>query len=129
MTKIEIYRLLHFAGIFTLLFAFGSLFTGKSTTKGAAIGHGIGLVLILFGGFGMQAAMKLNFDPWLIAKLVIWLIFGGCMVLAKRRVISGVGAWIIIIALALAAAYMGRAKKLPFASIPSGEPSAVVYHR
>ncbi|MEJ6571859.1 MAG: hypothetical protein QNL01_01570 [Akkermansiaceae bacterium] len=110
----ETYRLIHFAGIFTLFFAFGSLFAGKSSTKGAAIGHGIGLLLILLGGFGMQAKMKdvytalygTGFPTWMILKLVIWIIFGGAMVLAKRRIVQGVAAWILIIVLGLASAYL-----------------------
>ncbi len=59
----ETYRLIHFAGLFTLFFAFGSLFAGKASTKGAAIGHGIGLLLILLGGFGMQAKRKSKYAP------------------------------------------------------------------
>lgn len=114
----ETYRLVHFAGIFILLFAFGSLFTGDKTTKGAAIGHGIGLLLILLGGFGMQAKLKdayqiiygTSFPTWMILKIVIWVILGGAMVLAKRRIIKGLCAWVLIIALALASAYLAYNK-------------------
>ena len=110
----DTYRLIHFAGLFTLFFAFGSLFTGKQSSKGAAIGHGIGLLLILLGGFGMQAKMKVSylithgsaFPTFLILKIVIWVILGGCMVLAKRRIIKGLAAWVLIIGLGLAAAYL-----------------------
>ncbi len=114
----EIYRLIHFAGIFTLFFAFGSLFKGDKTTKGAVIGHGIGLLLILLGGFGMQAKMKdaydavygTGFPTWLIIKIVIWLALGGGIVLAKRKIIRGLAAWIVIIALGLASAYLALNK-------------------
>ena len=117
MEKYEVYRLIHFTGIFVLLFAFGSLFTGEKTTKAAAVGHGIGLLLILLGGFGMHSSplgggeFKLKdtyrimygttFPTWLILKLVIWLLLGAAMVLAKRRVIKGAIAWVLIIGLAL----------------------------
>lgn len=126
MEKYEIYRLIHFTGIFVLLFAFGSLFTGEKSTKGAAIGHGIGLLLILLGGFGMhaspiggtefklkdtyEAAYGTSFPTWLILKLVIWLIFGASMVLAKRRIIKGIAAWILIIALAICSAWLAYHK-------------------
>ncbi len=114
----EIYRLIHFVGLFTLFFAFGSLFTGDKSTKAAAMGHGIGLLLMLLGGFGMQAKVKAAylasygsaFPTWLILKVVIWLILGGCMVLAKRRIIKGATAWILIIGLGLASAYLALNK-------------------
>jgi hypothetical protein len=114
----EIYRLIHFAGIFTLLIAFGYLFAGPKSTKAAAIGHGIGLLLILLGGFGMQAKMKdvyqaaygSGFPTWLIIKIVIWVALGGGMVLAKRGIIKGLAAWILIIALGLASAYLAYNK-------------------
>jgi len=108
MEKLEIYRYLHFAGIFTLLFSFGSLFIGKNYNKGAAMAHGVALLLILVSGFGMQATLHLGFPIWLILKLVIWIIFGGFIVLAKKSVISGFTAWIIILALALSAVYLAK---------------------
>ena len=108
MTKLEIYRLLHFAGVFTLLFSFGSLFIGKNYNKGAAMAHGVALILILVSGFGMQATMHLGFPVWLIIKLVIWIIFGGFIVLAKKGIISGFVAWIIILTLALCSVYLAQ---------------------
>ncbi len=127
----ETYKLIHFAGIFTLFFAFGSLFTGDKTTKGAAIGHGIGLLLILLGGFGMQAKMKdaylavygSGFPTWMIVKIVIWLAFGASTVLAKRKIIKGLAAWILIIALGMASAYLGL-KKPAMGNKPATEAAA-----
>ncbi len=133
MEKYEIYRLIHFAGIFITLFAFGSLFTGKKITKGAAIGHGVGLFLILLGGFGMQANLKViyqaiyetSFPMALILKTVIWFAFGVSLVLAKRRVIRGAVAWIIVLGLAFASLWLGRTLTLkqPISGPPSTEAS------
>ena len=108
MSKFEIYKLLHMAGVFTLIFSFGSLFIGKNYNKGAAMAHGIALLVILISGFGMQATHDLGFPVWLILKIVIWLIFGGFIVLAKKSVISGLVAWICIIILALSAFYLAK---------------------
>ncbi len=107
MIKFQIYELIHFIGIFTVLFAFGSLFSEKGYNKKAAIGHGVGLLLILLGGFGMAAVMKVGFPTWLILKLVVWVCFGGAIVLAKREVLKGLGAWIFILGLAAVAAFIG----------------------
>ncbi|MFK7912188.1 MAG: hypothetical protein AB8F34_16545 [Akkermansiaceae bacterium] len=138
MEKYEIYRLIHFTGIFVLMFAFGSLFTGDKTTKGAAIGHGVGLILILLGGFGMHSSplggseFKLKdtynimygtkWPIWLILKVVIWVLLGGALVLAKRRVIKGAVAWILIIGLALGS-YLLAFKKPAMGNKPKTEQS------
>lgn len=111
-----VYKLIHYAGIFTLIISLGSIFTKYN--KGAVIGHGIGLVLIILGGFGMQAKMKdfyiaqfeTSFPNWMIAKLVIWIIFGAAVVLAKRKILNGPVAWVVMIGLAFAAAYLGLMK-------------------
>ncbi len=107
MSNFEIYRLLHMAGVFTLLFSFGSLFIGKNYNKGAAIAHGIALVVILVSGFGMHP-LKLGFPVWLILKILIWVIFGGFIILAKKRVLNGFFAWIFIISLAIATFYLAQ---------------------
>ncbi len=112
----EIYKLIHYAGIFTLLFALGSLFTKYN--KAAVIGHGIALLLLILGGFGMQAKYKsvyvgqfgATWPNWLIAKIVIWVIFGAMVALAKKKKIQGPAAWIVCIGLALAAAYLAKFK-------------------
>lgn len=114
MTKIEIYRLLHFAGIFTLLIALGASFTGNKTNKSIAIWHGVGLLLILVSGFGMQAVYKLGFPSWLIIKIVIWIIFGGFIVFAKRGLLKQTAAWVLILLMALSSAYLGRNKDASF---------------
>lgn len=127
----ETYKLIHFLGLFVLFFAFGSLFTGDKSTKAAAMGHGIGLLLMLLGGFGMQAkhsgvyiaSYGSAFPIWLIIKIVIWLVLGGAMVLAKRRIITGASAWILIIGLGFASAYLALNKPM-FGKSPASSPEA-----
>ena len=102
------YKIIHFIGIFLLLFSLGSLFTKYN--KGAVMAHGISLLLIALGGFGMQAKMHLGMPNWLIVKLVIWLIFGAAIVMAKRKVLQGPIVWVMMIGLATVAAYLGLYK-------------------
>jgi hypothetical protein len=112
--NVEIYRLIHFAGIFTLFIAFGYFLAGPKNPKAASIGHGVGLLLILLGGFGMQAKLKAaylasygsGFPTWLIIKIVIWVALGGFIVLLKRKIIKGAAGWIAVIILGLASAYL-----------------------
>ena len=109
MDAVSIYKLIHFVGIFTLMLSLGSIFTKYS--KCAVIGHGVGLLLILFGGFGMQARLGIEFQSgWFLAKFIIWVIFGAAIVLAKRGILKGSAAWIIMIGLASIAAYLGLMK-------------------
>jgi len=108
MSNLEIYRLLHMAGVFTLLFSFGSLFIGRNYNKGAAIAHGISLIVIIVSGFGIQATLHLGFPIWLILKILIWIIFGGFILFAKKRMLNGFVAWIFVIALALSAFYLAQ---------------------
>jgi hypothetical protein len=108
MSKFEIYRLLHMASVYTLIFSFGSLFIGKNYNKGAAIAHGIALIVILVSGFGMHAVLHLGFPTWLLLKIGIWIIFGGLIILAKKSIINGLVAWICIIALSLSAFYLAK---------------------
>lgn len=108
MDTLSIFKLVHYVGIFILMFSLGSLFTKYN--KCAVIGHGVALLLIVLGGFGMQGMMKLGFPNWLVVKLVIWLIFGAAIVLAKRDILKGSTAWIVMIGLATTAAYLGLMK-------------------
>lgn len=106
-----VYKLIHYVGIFLLMVSLGSLFTKYN--KSAVIGHGVALLLILVAGFGMQARHKdkyvsmfeTGFPTWMILKLVIWLLFGAMIVLAKRGVLKGPAAWGVIIALGATSAY------------------------
>lgn len=95
------------------MLSFGSMI--KHYSKKAAIGHGIGLFLILLSGFGMQAKLYSGaFPTWMLVKLIIWFAFGACIVLVKRKVASAPIAWTIIVVLGALAAYLGSMKMIPF---------------
>ena len=111
----EFYRILHFVGIFMLFYSLGALFLADKKIKGAVIGHGVGLLIILVAGFGMQAKMRevydaaygTTFPTWMILKLVIWLLFGAMIVVAKRKLLPCFVAWILVIGLGATSAWIG----------------------
>lgn len=83
----QFYHWLHFVGILLLFSSLGAqaLYVAQGGTKAAwayrrpmAILHGIGMALVLIAGFGLMARYKFTFgdQPWIILKLVIWLILG-----------------------------------------------------
>lgn len=112
------YKYIHYIGIFILMFSLGSLFTKYN--KCAVIAHGISLLLIILGGFGMQAKYKetyeglyqTGFPTFMIIKIVIWLMFGASVVLAKREIVKGSLAWLLMIGLGATAAYLGLYAKV-----------------
>lgn len=110
------YKILHIVGILMVFTALGGLAlrsadNGKATPTGrklTAIGHGLGLVIVLVSGFGLLAKLSLGFDPWVIGKLLIWLFLGGMLVLIRKMphlaalwywalpIIGGIAAWLAL---------------------------------
>ena len=120
--SLEFYRLLHFLGIFMLFSGLGAYLLGRQQVlKTEAVGrfpyqrtvaiiHGLGLFLILLGGFGMLARLQLGIETWVAIKLVIWLMLGGVLVLIKRVPSKMLLWWLLILVLGFCAAYLAVIK-------------------
>ena len=95
MFPYELYKILHVIGILAVWTALGALALhgaagGTKETnpfrKGTAITHGVGMLLILVGGFGMLARLGASAGHgWVGAKLLIWLLVGGMVALPLRK--------------------------------------------
>ena len=95
MLSFDVYKIVHFFGMFSLFFAYGGLLMfhhmgGPKTAparKKVAILHGIALFLILLGGFGMLARLEMHFPfpLWIWIKLAVWLAMGGLVVVARKK--------------------------------------------
>ncbi len=91
----EFYKILHLSGLIFLFFGFGGLLVTSYagvTIKGPAkimgfATHGLGLLFLLIGGFGMLAKLgQMGQMPgWVIGKIVIWLFMGVGISLVKRK--------------------------------------------
>ena len=95
----ETYKLLHFLGIVLLFTALGgvSLFAIHGGTRESnraralvAVTHGVGLLVLFFGGLGLLAKLGLGHNPlawpgWVWLKLVVWLALGGLIALPYGR--------------------------------------------
>jgi hypothetical protein len=113
--SIEMYRLLHLAGVLFLFAAIGAMcaiamYAGKDdpSPKGKKVAgmlHGISLLVVLVAGVGMLHKNNLSWDVWVWGKLVIWIALGGIIV-AIRKVPSMARIWLLAIPLlgAIAAA-------------------------
>lgn len=112
--SIEVYKLTHLVGLMLLFLGLGVLFfsptrDGQKPPKAAAILHGIGLLIMLVGGFGMLARMEIHW-PWpgyIIAKLVGWVLLGAAPVLVKKGILPKAVAFLLVLGIAAYAAWLG----------------------
>lgn len=91
----QFYKILHFSGIALILLGLGIALGAFATSKSvhgklrmvAFLSHGLGMVIALTGGFGMAARLGLvtGFPGWIYGKLVIWVLLGLGVSLAKRK--------------------------------------------
>jgi hypothetical protein len=102
----------HIVGGFLLFAAVGALCLGRpedaTTRKLGAIGHGIGLVLILLTGLALVMRGHIGFPAWVWIKVAIWVAMSMSLVLIRRSpglrvplffllpVLGGIAAWLAI---------------------------------
>jgi len=117
MISLNLYKLVHILGILLVFSAFGGLVLHainggtKSTNVGrrlVTIGYGVGLFLILLGGFGMLARLGIvqgGLPGWIWFKLAVWIGIGGLFALPYRKPEAARLLWILGPALGLLAAW------------------------
>lgn len=111
--RYQLYQILHLTGILMVFLAYGGLIirsaTG-STDKGlrrlGAITSGIGLFLILLGGFGLLAVLDYGWPVWILIKVAIWFALGFMIVLINRKPQFSQISWWVTILLGLVALLM-----------------------
>ena len=110
----EIYKSIHLLGVMLLFSSLGALAVqgmlrehpaAASAKRLLIISHGVALVLLLVAGFGMLARINVAVDaPWVIGKVVLWLVLGAATLLPKRMPTQG-GLWFFLfVTLGMAAA-------------------------
>jgi len=98
MLSHSVYNVLHVIGIVLIMAALGGLAlhamnggTRESNPSRRLVAglHGLGVFLVLLGGFGMLARIGFEhgtpFPGWLLTKIAIWLVLAGAVVLPYRR--------------------------------------------
>jgi hypothetical protein len=101
-------------GLMLLFFGLGAILAAnysqvKLKTGARILGmvtHGVGLLFLLVGGFGMLAKMGImgQFPGWVHGKLLIWLLLGAGVSLAKRKAQWG---WMLATAFIILGAISG----------------------
>ena len=113
----EIYKVLHVIGLLLLFLGMGGqLFSADSergrSPKITTILHGVGLLAMLVGGFGMMARLGIQWPwpGWLIAKLGVWLLIGAFPVAVRRQLVPYGAAWLMAAVLGAVAAWLAIIK-------------------
>lgn len=105
----QIYHFLHLTGILMLFMGYGALLArslagsdDRRVRKLGSITSGIGLLLILVAGFGLLARVYDGvFHGWILAKIAVWLVLGGLIVLINRKPAIALPLWWITIGLGI----------------------------
>lgn len=119
------YLLLHILGIALMFAAIGGVAihaanggtkSSSSTRKLVSIGHGVGALIVLVGGFGMLARLGMQhgagFPAWLWVKIGIWLVLSAVVLLPYRKPALARPFFILMPLLAGFAAYMAVYKPI-----------------
>lgn len=120
----EFYEILHIIGIALTMAGLGGIAVNAAeggTKKGArsrramSVAHGLGMFLILLGGFGMLARIGFTgglgaFPGWLWGKIGVWFLLGAASALPYRVPRFAVPALILVPLLAGVAAYLALYK-------------------
>ncbi|HET9064785.1 MAG TPA: hypothetical protein VFN22_03065 [Gemmatimonadales bacterium] len=120
MISYPVYKIVHLVGMFMLFSVLGGIAlhamnggTKKTNVGRALVGalHGISLLIILIGGFGMLARLGISqggLPGWIYAKLGIWILLPFIGMIPYRRpaaakwvlislpIVGGLAAWIAI---------------------------------
>jgi uncharacterized membrane protein SirB2 len=109
----EIYKLLHVFGLMLLFLGLGGQLLAPraepaKAPKITSVLYGIGLLIMLFGGFGMMARLGIQWPwpGWLIAKLAVWITIGALPFFVRREVLARSTAWWVAAGLGALAAWL-----------------------
>lgn len=115
MNTYFLYKVLHIVGVVLLFAALGGLtlreVAGDDSPKSRALGlatHGIALTLIFITGMAALMALGLGAPPWVLAKMVLWLVIAALPVVIRKMprhatllwwllpILGGLAAWLAI---------------------------------
>lgn len=100
MLSLATYKVVHLLGIFLTICGLGGLWALTVATGEALTGrrrlllatHGVALLLVLVGGFGMLARLGISgpWPLWIWIKMGVWLLLASLPVILRRAGTAGV---------------------------------------
>lgn len=122
MMSYAVYKSIHLLGLLMTFMSLGALLFHSMLNQGKAhsfrkpvvISHGVGLFLMLLGGFGMLARLGIHspWPHWVTAKVVIWVILGGIIAVFYRKPQLSKFLWLAVLVLGFLAAYLATWKPI-----------------
>ena len=110
----QTYNFLHLIGVIATFMGIGALLAraalapnNRTMRVWGAVVAGVGLLLLLVAGFGMQAKGPYGWPVWMLAKIVLWVLLGGMLALINRKPKWNSLFWIAVFILAVAAVWLG----------------------
>jgi len=114
MLSVAAYKVVHILGVLLVFVAFGAALGDGSRKKLASMTHGIGLLIVLIAGFGAMARLGIsgpgNWPLWIWLKLLIWLVLGAAMTVAKKSPAAAKALWWLLPLVGASAAYLALFK-------------------
>lgn len=123
MLSLNVYKLVHLFGVFMLFLSLGGIMLhamnggtkdANAARRLAAITFGLGMFLVLLGGFGQLARLEMGppstWGGWVYGKLLIWLFMGGLLTIPYRRPELAQTLWILVPVLGLLAGWLALYK-------------------
>jgi len=107
------YKIAHIVGLTLVFLGLGAIMLGarddRRPPRCGVILHGVGLLIMLVGGFGMMARLNIVTFPWpgwVFGKVGVWLALGALPALAKRGVVQGLASVLLAAGLAGVSAWL-----------------------
>ena len=98
--SVTFYQILHLVSLFVLTgYTFYAFAAPPETRKRVLMITGIATFLMLVGGFGLQAKLKVGWPGWLFVKLACWLALSALAGLGYRR--RGAAGALVVAAIAI----------------------------
>ncbi len=120
MPAYALYKAFHIFGVLLVFISLGAALGLARVGAGGqpharrvlAITHGVGILVVLVAGMGLVARLGIPwpFAGWLWGKIAIWIVLGGLLTLALRRVGWSRLLWWATPLLGLVAAWLAIAK-------------------
>ncbi len=119
----EVYKVLHLLGVMLLFLSLGGIALNGvrggdreslgGARKLAAVTHGIAMLLLIFGGFGLMARLGIshtNPTGWVLAKIGIWILMGGSIAILLRKAEWSKAMWFALPLLGAVAVWLAVVK-------------------